>query len=213
VQSEHIVHFFDDDRARVDAVAGYVADALAARCSVLVVARTSLWTAVSERLKRDGVEIDPAVRIVALDAQAVLAGLLSDGRVLREQFEATVVPLVHDLARVSAGLKVYGEMVDILAAERNFTAACELEVCWNDLAMRESFTLLCGYASAHFASRNQRESLATVCTAHTSVRTDATDALGSWLVRSVAPQAAATTFSSAARAGSSGSPSSAGPQS
>ena len=72
-------------------------------------------------------------------------------------------------------------MVDILAAEGNFAAAHDLEAAWNALSERVSLTLLCGYASAHFALGN-RETMSMICAAHTRVDTDAGDALGRWLV-------------------------------
>src|SRR5205085_9449581 len=88
------------------------------------------------------------------------------------------------LARAAdAGLSAYGEMVDILASEGNFKAAHELEAEWNALATQASLTLLCGYASAHFAVA-ERETMSKVCAAHTRVETDAGDALGQWLLES-----------------------------
>jgi hypothetical protein len=40
---------------------------------------------------------------------------------------------------------------------------------WNELAVRMSFTLLCGYSAVHFASDETRETLATICRMHTHV--------------------------------------------
>ena len=188
VHSEHIVHFFDDDRSRVEVVSSFLADALAANRSVLVVARPRYWTAVSERLRRQAVAVGPDTRLVVLDAHATLASIMRDGLVSPQQFNATVAPLVRNLAVASpAGLSAYGEMVDILAAEGDLAGAQALECCWNDLAAQESFTILCGYASAHFAVKGCRDAMAAICGAHTTVRTDSADALGQWLVRSAVP--------------------------
>jgi hypothetical protein len=41
-------------------------------------------------------------------------------------------------------------MVDLLAEDRRFEAAAQLEELWNDLQRRIPFALLCGYSSSHF---------------------------------------------------------------
>jgi len=187
VQSEHIVHFFDDDRTRVEVVTGYVRDALARNASVLVVARDTHWRNIAAALARRGVVVGSDSRLVVLDARATLDQLMRHGRIEPALFDGTIRPLVRNLATATtAGLYAYGEMVDLLAAECDFEAAQALEACWNELAACESFTLLCGYAAAHFQAHAHREPFAAICAAHTSSRSDASDALGHWLLGSSA---------------------------
>jgi hypothetical protein len=183
VRSEHIVHFFDDDVARVKTVSSYITDALDRNRRVLVVARPRLWSAIDTRLKREHIHAAGDPRLVVLDAYVTLSGLMRHGTLDMDNFRKTVAPLVKGLAETPAGLCAYGEMVDILAAEGNFRGACQLERVWNELTAETSFTLLCGYAAAHFAtSTEHRDAIVEICAAHSHVRTDASDALGHWLV-------------------------------
>jgi MEDS: MEthanogen/methylotroph, DcmR Sensory domain len=182
IHSEHIVHFFDDEPARAAVVGAFVEDALKHGRSVLLVARPELRSKVALHLKRARTSVSPDARLVVLDADVILGSFMTRGRFAPDLFEETVAPLVKTLAAASnAGLSVYGEMVDILAAERNFPAAEALEAAWNELTSRVSMTLLCGYASAHFAVA-ERECMSTICAAHSRVDTDSRDALGRWLL-------------------------------
>jgi hypothetical protein len=182
VESEHVVHFFDDDRARVNAVFEYVAKALLARRSVVVLARRSIWRRIAAGLKHDRIVPVGGARLLVLDATATVAGLMRCGYFAPELFRKTLVPIVKDVCLVApVGVSAYGEMVDVLAAEGNFEAAQALEHAWNELAGEASFKLLCGYSSAHFAEMG-RHALAGICAAHSTVRTDSSDALGRWLV-------------------------------
>lgn len=196
--SNHLVHFFDDLRARVTTVSTYVAEALRRNRSVLVVARRAHWRRVAARLKRQATvagPVDRKGRLVVLDADAVLSSLMRRGRLDKDLFRRTISPLVWKLAAVTPeGVAAYGEMVDILAAERNLPAVERLEESWNELMATAPLTLLCGYDSARFTTPSTQQAVGVICRAHHSVRTDAPDGLGRWLVEG------ATTSSSAAPA-------------
>jgi hypothetical protein len=78
-------------------------------------------------------------------------------------------------------------MVDLLAEEGNFHGAEQLEALWNELGTQYSFTLLCGYSAAHFAAPNAGNALDSICRAHSHVRTDVADPLGTWLIATDSP--------------------------
>jgi MEDS: MEthanogen/methylotroph, DcmR Sensory domain len=185
---EHIVHFFDDETARECVVAAFVKDALAQKHSVLIAARPALWRSISAALAKDRVVVSPDARLVVLDAYATLAQIMRQGRFEPHLFQKTVAQTVSYLAAAAPlGVSAYGELVDILAAEGNFTAARELEAAWNELIAEGSLTLLCGYSSAHFAPSGNRGAMSAVCAAHTRVETDSSDALGRWLLGGAEP--------------------------
>lgn len=183
VQSEHIVHFFDDDAARVSVVTAYIAEALAENHTALAVARARTWNGIAAGLRARGVEVSGHPRVLALDANQMLAEFMRRGRFDVDLFRRMFAPRIHAIAAASGGLTAYGEMVDVLASEGNFTAAQDLELAWNELASEVSLTLLCGYSSAHFASIQDRDAMTAICAAHSKVHTDSSDALGRWLVR------------------------------
>ena len=178
--SKHVVHFFDDDRSRAFAVADFLAEGIRRQSGLLVVARPAHWTAIAGVLNERGTRTD---RVVVLDARTTLTLMMSGGAIDWRRFEAVAAPLIAELA-AEAGhpVRIYGEMVDILASDGHFAAVNALEECWNSLLARVPAHLLCGYSSAHFAV-GDRQRLLAVCAAHTDVRTGGDDSLGDWLVR------------------------------
>jgi hypothetical protein len=186
VASEHIVQLFDTHISRAKTVAAFLAEGLEGGDTVLVVARRRHWTAAAKRLKRQGCDLDTAIgegHLVFLDAGVTLARFMRRGRIDPLLFEAVIGTCVSELAaRPQRRLRIYGEMVDLLAEEANLQGARNLEELWNALAARYSFLLLCGYASAHFAGPGTRSALQTICDAHTHIETNADDALGNWVL-------------------------------
>jgi hypothetical protein len=108
--------------------------------------------------------------LTILNADTMLAGFMRDDRPDSVLFHKTVGTLVRTLLDRGEHLRIYGEMVDILAGQGNFQAAHHLEELWNELAECVSFTLLCGYSAGHFATDTSRETLAAICGQHTRIR-------------------------------------------
>jgi hypothetical protein len=186
VSGEHIVQLFDVPESRGDAVARFLSDGLAAGDHALVVARPTHVRAIADSLARLGVAIPDLVshgRLTVLDAAVAMRAFMWNGLPDGERFGSSMGAEVRRLAAESpAGLRIYGEMVDILAEEGNFRGACALEQLWNQLAADATFTLLCGYASAHFAAPNAGSMLRTVCEHHGRVLQSGDDLLGNWLL-------------------------------
>jgi hypothetical protein len=183
VASEHLVQLFDEPDSRAEAVAGFLYQGWRAGAPLLVVAQPHNLTMIKVRLEAKGCPVAQTIadgRLIALDAATTLASFLED-RPNPALFEAQVGTLVSRLSKLGR-LHVYGEMVDILAEQGRYDTAHELETLWNQLAARESFTLLCGYASAHFGDARDAEALHRICRAHTGVHADDRDLLGTWLL-------------------------------
>ncbi len=181
--SEHLVQLFDEPDSRVEGAASFLYRGWVSGAPLLVVARPINWALILTRLNGKGcpvAEMAAEGRLVVLDAVATLASFVEDSPepgLFHELIGATV-------ARLSkfGRLYAYGEMVDILAEQARFDTAHELEMLWNQLAARESITLLCGYASAHFGDVRDAEALHRICRAHTGVQADEADLLGTWLL-------------------------------
>ena len=154
VVSEHLVHLFDERRSLIDTVSTHLYEGWRRGDSLLVAARASHWALLSAELTARECPVDQLVassQLVVLDAQTTLASFVVNGEPERERFQRSVGDVVHVLCRESAaGLTIYGEMVDILAAQGNFIAAEHLEALWNTLSTECSLRLLCGYSSSHF---------------------------------------------------------------
>jgi hypothetical protein len=193
VASEHIVQLFDGPETLGHAVANHLVHAFERDGHALVVSRPGHFHQISHELAQRGYVTDEllaAGRMTVLDARTTLRQFMHAGAPNPRMFDSVVGAVVRDLA--SRGpLVIYGEMVDLLAEERSFTAAEELEALWNSLAEKTSFSLLCGYASSHFAAPRGEERLRRVCANHTRVHQNNEDLLGSWLISSLPENGAA----------------------
>lgn len=185
VTSEHIVQFFDTRESLADSVAGFLAEGCRQGERLLVVARPRNWLAIAGALRAgshplaDGAETS----LTVLDAEDALSKFMRHGLPDSLLFHKTIGALVRKLAdQQKVGFRIYGEMVEVLAEEGNYHAAQRLEELWNELTVRHSFVLLCGYSSAHFASRETREALVGICAAHSHVHKNHADPLAEWLL-------------------------------
>jgi len=185
VASDHIVQFFDTTASLAATVTTFLADGYRQGETLLAVARPSHWEAIARGLRAQRCPVTTAIasgRLTKLDADETLAEFMRNGLPDSLQFHAIVGSLIRRLSRGRGRLRIYGEMVEVLAEEGNFYAARRLEELWNELAVRHSFTLLCGYSAAHFASPGARESLAQICDTHTQVQKGAADPLANFLL-------------------------------
>jgi len=183
VDTDHLLQLFDSDASRAASVAHFVREGLAACDTVLLVLAPAHWTAAKAGLA--GVDLDAAERegrLTVRDATLLLHGFMHRGVPEYERFDASVGAHVRQLIARGRPLRVYGEMVDVLAIEGDFDAARELETLWNQLAVRHPFTLFCGYSAISFGDPRTAHTLRALCNAHTRVRSEAEDVLGSFLL-------------------------------
>ena len=180
--SGHFVQLFDAPRSLADGVSHYLIDGRAAGNHLLVIARASHWQLMRAYLERRGVPVDdPKERLTVIDARKIRARMLRRGILDPTRMHETVGELASQLATQPGGLRVYGEIVELFAEEGNFEQAVVLEEYWNHLIAKYSFTLLCGYSAAHFADPSHAPDLQRICGCHTSVRSQPSDTLGTWL--------------------------------
>jgi len=185
IASEHIVQFFDSRESLANTVAAFLAEGCRQGERLLVVAKPANWLAITSALRSGGHALSDGTEtsLTVIDAASALAQFMRHGLPDSLLFHKTIGALVRKLSGdAPAGFRIYGEMVELLAEEGNFHAAHRLEELWNELAVRYPFVLLCGYSSAHFASRDARESLINICAAHSHVHRHHTDALAEWLL-------------------------------
>jgi hypothetical protein len=178
--AEHVVQFFDDTESLAAGVAAFVDEGLRQGDAVLLVARDATRRRVLDVLgRRPADESERSGRLILLDAHTILARLLCKSLPDPTRFADIITPAIEGLG---ARRRVYGEMVDILAEEGNFAAVHELEALWSDLGTRLPFTLLCGYASAHFAAPEAGGMMRRVCHRHHRVERREHDLLANWLL-------------------------------
>ena len=181
----HIVQLFDDGDSLAEALSSFAGEGLDAGETILLVLSSDHWTLTARYLAALGIDCDRVVdsgQLTVLDAGETLTRFWRRGRPDPHVFEASVGVLVRRLIARGAPLRVYGEMVDLLAAEGDFTGAQRLEDLWNRLGAQEPFTLFCGYMAVNFGDSCTAASLRTICHLHSHVRANPSDMLSSFLL-------------------------------
>ena len=183
---QHSLQLFDCRDSVADAVSDFIAEGVEAGDGVLAVMRRETWESTARRLRDRG--LDPAVAqasggLTVLDAAATLDTFQVNGRIDQKLFDDSVGTLVWALAS-SGRLRVYGEMVDVLASSGEFRIALQLEARWNELRAETPFTLFCGYSAENFGNPKLSETLKLTCLTHSHIRTNPRDPLATFLLES-----------------------------
>jgi signal transduction histidine kinase/ActR/RegA family two-component response regulator len=152
---EHAVRLYEHDAFLVDAVAGFIAAAMLRREAGIILATPVHQAAIEARLQAAGLDLDLLQRteqLVIRDAQTLLGEFMLDGLPDPSRFRATVGALVAKATREETRrVRVFGELVDLLAADGNMAGALRLEELWSDLQLSQPFALFCGYPMHRFA--------------------------------------------------------------
>ncbi len=176
----HSVQFFDDLQSRSATVASFLHDGLDDGATLLIVETKEHWQATARLLALERVPIEAAAQsgqltvLDASDAVALVGG--ADGPD-SERFDRSVGALARQLASRTRSLRVYGEVVDVLAERGDLEAALRLEALWNALIVRVPMVLLCGYSAAHFSDPERAEDFQRICGAHSHRRLSTGDAI------------------------------------
>jgi excisionase family DNA binding protein len=171
-ESDHFVQFYDADPFLLDAVAEFIGTALRAGDVGIVVATREHREGLDERLAAAGLDVAAARlggQYVALDAADTLARFMVDDAPDAAQFATVIGGLVAQATAGGRRVRIFGEMVALLAAERNYTATVRLEALWNELRRRYDFSLFCAYPMAPLGEEAHAELLGHVCGEHARV--------------------------------------------
>jgi hypothetical protein len=185
VSWHHSVQLFDSSESLADAVADFMLTGASGGEKLLMVLTPEHWAVVAPALEAKGYPVADAIaqgRLTVLDAAASLSAITRNHVPDAHLFDVRVGALVRQLAAASTRLRVYGEMVDLLAARGDFTAAESLEDLWNALGSQIPLELFCGYSSVHFGHPRSKAALRAICATHNSIRLGSSDELGAWLV-------------------------------
>jgi hypothetical protein len=190
----HRLNLFDTPESLATTASSFFNEGYAAGGNLLVVAKPANRAGILGALQRAGCFPEGGnghQRLVALDAREILERITRDGAIDARLFETAVVPVVERLA-ATGPLSIYGEIVELLAEQGDFSGAIRLEQLWNTLAEKHPFTLLCGYSSAHFTASESMSALRDLCGAHTHSTATTDDTLGRWLLATaeISPSAA-----------------------
>jgi hypothetical protein len=143
----HLAAFYQTDHFFVEQAAAFVGNGLAAGEHVIVLATLPHWNAIAARLEEGGIAYGRAAsegRLVLIDAEHVLETVTINGHVDVAAFRATLSPLIP----VGKKLRIYGELVSLLAQRGDVDGAVTLEALGTELARNPEVSILCGYHAA-----------------------------------------------------------------
>ena len=170
--NEHFVRFYVDDRTLIDSLAKYVIEGVRSGAGCVVIATEAHLKSLERLWPSLGFDPrDPVAegRLMLLDAAHTLSRFMIAGKPDRSRFTATVGEIIARGCERHGRIVAFGEMVSVLWADGNPTAAVELEFLWNDLGRRYPFTLFCGYALRDCTAAHSDAAFEQICAAHTHI--------------------------------------------
>ena len=170
--SEHFVQFYEADGFLLDAVEEFIAPALRTGEAGIVVATEAHRAGLEQRFRAVGLDLAAARaegRYVALDAAETLSRFMVDGAPEAARFAEVVGGIVERAAEAGRRVRVFGEMVALLAVEGNHAAAIRLEELWNELQKGHAFSLFCAYPIDALCGEAFGELVGDICGQHTRV--------------------------------------------
>lgn len=169
---EHFVQFYDSDEILLDSLAGFVGAGIDAGEGCIAVATREHLEALERLLNvsgRDVVEAGAAGRFIAADAAETLNKFSSNGRPNAAKFKKVIGSLIRRAAAGGRPVRVFGEVMALLAAGGRYEDAVRVEDFWNDLANEIQFTRFCAYPTKSFDGDNLAEPMRQVCGTHSRV--------------------------------------------
>lgn len=149
LRENHVIDIYDESADLDRRLAGYVASGLRADEAVIVIASRARLSALAGLLAAEGVEVDRCRSehlLIESDAEALYRGLFSDGSLDLDSF-LTMAEEMAGLAEGRPGVRVAGELVDLLWSDANVLGALALEEAWAAFARARGFELYCCYCA------------------------------------------------------------------
>ena len=171
-ESEHLVQFYEMEGFFLSSVSLYLGTGINAGEAVLAFATRAHLESIETRLQALGINVAAARATgayVPMEAAETLPKLMVDGNLDPESFTETVEPIIKQAAADGRHVRVFGEMVALLWADRKYDAAISLETCWNRLQAVHQFLLLCAYPVEEFAGEASTDLLEKVCQEHSRI--------------------------------------------
>lgn len=153
-KSAHIVQFFRSDEEYVRAAGRYLHEGLAAGDTCVAVMTAAHHRQLDEYLFEVGLNtgaLSAEYRYIPLQAEQLLPTFF-DARagIDRERFHRQFNQLMSQAAARGQPVRLFGEMVSLLAEQGRPAAAIQLEELWNELSREHNFTLFCWYKASPF---------------------------------------------------------------
>lgn len=172
-EREHFVQFYESDAFLVSSVADYIGAGLQDQGTANVVIATPAHRQACERLwETRGIDVAEARacgRYIALDAVDALDRFMRQRWPQPALFEEVLGHRIAEACARHGRVRAFGEMVALLWAQGNETAAIRLEELWHQLGERQQFALFCAYPLHSFADSAHQKRFRQICRHHQRV--------------------------------------------
>jgi hypothetical protein len=175
-RSRHDVQFYSQERFLLSSISGFLAHSLCAGGSAVIIATGSHRDGFLELFRSHNLDPTSLVnegRYIALDAEETLGTFMSEGTINEELFVDVMGGILKRAIALSPAAQtpvaVFGEMVALLWQQGASKSALQLERMWNKLAENQPFDLVCAYPLNGFDTKEDFDSLLSLCAEHTSV--------------------------------------------
>jgi DNA-binding NarL/FixJ family response regulator len=176
ITRHHEVGFYSEERHFLDQVTRFIATALKAGNSAIVVATESHRESLLVELQADGLDIGAATtegRYIPLDAADTLSMFMVNGMPDPVRFLELLGDLIMTATEAAkgedAGVSVFGECVYLLWEQGNIEAAIQMEKLGNKLTKIHAVDILCGYSLANGVSEMDSHTFERICAEHSVV--------------------------------------------
>jgi two-component system, cell cycle response regulator DivK len=152
-RGQHVVRLYDRDDELCQTVAEFVTEGVKRGERIVLLATAAHWTTIRELLVWSEIDFEAVARdeqIIFVDAESVLSEIGPNGAIDTQRFRSL---LEDTLARVQPPLRVFGEVVSLIAARGQFDTAIEIEELGYALAHGTQSSVLCAYDRAHLSGR------------------------------------------------------------
>jgi signal transduction histidine kinase len=149
-ESAHFVQLYETDHFLLDRVTQYIAVGLRSGDRAIVIATPEHRVLLENRLQHADIDVLKAHtsgQYLALDAAETLTRITAGGMPDPQGFRDLIGGIVSPN---EPRLRIFGEMVALLAGEGRHTEALELERIWNDFRLEHAFSLMCAYPIRSF---------------------------------------------------------------
>ena len=148
----HDVQFYESPSHLAETVRRFVDEGLAENQAVLLIVAPAHLDEIRARIgtrKDAGAALDRG-QLAFHDAEQLLREFMPGPRPDPVLFRRTIIPLIEAAAARFQGVRVFGEMVNLLWERGDSRSTLELEDLWNELRRSHPFRLLCGYRLGNF---------------------------------------------------------------
>jgi two-component system, cell cycle response regulator DivK len=153
-RGQHVVRFYDRDDELCQTLAEFVTEGVRRGERIVLLVTPAHWASIRELLVWCDIDFDAVMRdeqVIVVDAHHVLSEIVHLGSIDTQRFKSL---LDDTLAPVQPPLRVFGEVVSLIAARGQLDAAIEIEELGHALAHGTQSSVLCAYDRLHLGGQS-----------------------------------------------------------